>query len=265
MSLSDTDLKSAQMNLSQRKDMLSLNPLLADLSKSLSVLVGESWKFSIDLPSLKSVSCDTWFVAMNGLKILVEGITKDLREMDLDSLTAMKNELGESKIISLVYDEVKTSSLSAGCVAIAYESGCIVVYWRTLPKMLYPHAGKSIGDYIVDNCHSPEEVLSQETKKNNALGESLYFDGVGELAPTVISRGFIGITAFHNLDDWRKRNRKSPTYICLRVSQIETIIPINEGNNRCSEITTNHGSYYISFHPAGLLDLISEAEKFKAL
>jgi len=262
--LSEADLKQVGLNLTQRKDLLALNTQLLDNAKAINTLLGAPWKFVLNLPSLKNVPDDKWNEASVGLKLFVEGITKDLHSLDPDSLAALKSELSQEKIIELVYDEKKTTAISPqGCVGVHYDHGIIYVYWRILPKMMYPHFNKSIGDYVVDNCSGPDELSAKNMKKRVLVNDStLYFEGVGDMPPAVVAHWFIGITAYKDLPDWRNKQKVGPTYVCLRVTEIITIIPINEGKNRCSEIATKRGAkYYIPYHPAQILEAISAAEK----
>jgi len=239
-----------------------MNGLIGEILKSMNTLLGPTWKFVINLVSLKGIPDNDWSQGSAAIRIFIEGINKDLYDLDPDSLAAMKDELGHGKIIELIYDEKKTSALTQGCVAVAYENGIINVYWRILPKILYPHLNKSIGDYVVDNCQGPS-ALSGATKKRVIVSEAtLFFDGVAEQPPKHVAHDFISITGFLGIENWRNKTRNPPVYVCLRASEIITIVPINEGKYRCSEIQSKNGAkYYTNYHPALILEVMAEAEK----
>jgi len=262
------DLKDNGFNLPQRKELVSLNPLIEDTLGYIQSKLSIDWKLEFDLPSLLKAKEDEamWKQVVPGLTILIEGLKKDFETMDADCISCIVNELGQARVIKFALDPLKTASLANGCLAVAYE-GQIVIYWRILPKIEYPHCGKSLSDYIVDNCSGPEVLgdLPLKTSTTNQkvnLREQYHQGASADVAPVVVTKGFVGLMCFRDLEKWKNRTRVEPSYVCLRVSEVVIITTIHSDRSHCSEILTKHGfSLFLSFPPQQLLDVFAEAEK----
>jgi len=266
MAFVTAELKDAGFNLPQRKDLAGLNPLIEDTVGYIQSKLTPEWRLEFDMPSLLAAREPEakWKQVAPGLTILIEGLKKDFETMDADCISCIVGELGQARVIKFVLDDLKTAALANGCLAIAYE-GQIIIYWRILPKIDYPHCGKSLSDYIVDNCHGPEVIgdtplKTSSTAQKVSISEQYHQGASQDVAPVVASAGFIGIMCFKDVDKWRARSRVEPVYVCLNVSEVLMISTIHDDRHHCSEITTKQGiKLYLSFPPQLLLDVISAA------
>jgi len=204
--------------------------------------------------------------------------------LDADSIYAVVHEIGEKKTVRLVYDEKETQSKAQGCVAVTYLDGSIVVYWRILGKMTYPHCGQSIADYVASNCSGPTELQSTTTtapkKKPSPVvsiptpsietrvrlnNDATFYEIFDEKPPQVLAHGWIGITYFksrgQNEGRWKSQNKnEAASYSCLKASQIVVINPVNAQREYLSEIITKQGGkYYVAVPPDVVLDIIAES------
>jgi len=276
MSFTQEELKNVGFNLTQRKALMTLNDPIQDTTKVVRSFCGDGWQVTIDLPSIAADKVTEVYseAVVPSLKILLDGIKKEFSELDADCIYAVVHEIGGKKTIKLSYDQTKTGKLADGCLAVAYESECIVIYWRILNKMAYPHCGHSITDYVLRNCSGPDELLSSVSKPSKSqptlqpvfqpkLSDNFY-ETFQEKAPKVLSPGWIGITYYSSIQSWKRRDQPNERvqFACLRASEIVMVVPFHFEREHCSEITTKRaGKYYLSYSPDNILEALAESEK----